>query len=114
MRNRKALALFAVLALIAAACGGSDGGSDDAVEEVVETTEAPAEEATTTTAAPASDPLVLASLMPLSGDLASLGPGIALGAALAVQQINAAGGINGQDVVLIEGDSGCDLSLIHI
>ena len=108
MRNRKALALFAVLALIAAACGGSDGGSDDAVEEVVETTEAPAEEATTTTAAPASDPLVLASLMPLSGDLAALGPGIALGASLAVQQINAAGGINGVPVELIEGDSGCD------
>ena len=110
MKNRKALALIAVLALVIAACGGSDGGSDDAVEEVVETTEAPAEEATTTTAAPepAGDPLVLASLMPLSGDLAALGPGIALGAALAVQQINAAGGINGQDVVLIEGDSGCD------
>jgi len=50
----------------------------------------------------------LASLMPLSGDLASLGPGIALGAALAVEQINAAGGINGQPVQLIEGDSGCD------
>ena len=41
--------------------------------------------------------------------LASLGPGIALGAALAVEQINAAGGINGQvPVELIEGDSGCD------
>ena len=110
MRNRKALALFAVLALVAAACGGSgSGGSDDVEEEVVETTEAPATTAApTTTAAPAGDPLVLASLMPLSGDLASLGPGIALGAALAVQQINAAGGINGVPVELIEGDSGCD------
>ena len=110
MKNRKALALIAILALVAAACGGSDGGSDDAVVEV-ETTEAPATtEAPTTTAAPApaGDPLILASLMPLSGDLASLGPGIALGAALAVEQINAAGGINGQPVVLIEGDSGCD------
>ena len=112
MRNRKALALFAVLALVAAACGGSGSGGSDDVEEVVETTEAPATTAApTTTAAPAGDPLVLASLMPLSGDLASLGPGIALGAALAVQQINAAGGINGQDVVLIEGDSGCDGAL---
>ena len=110
MKNRKALALIAILALVAAACGGSDGGSDDAVVEV-ETTEAPATtEAPTTTAAPApaGDPLILASLMPLSGDLASLGPGIALGAALAVEQINAAGGINGQPVQLIEGDSGCD------
>jgi len=110
MKNRKALALIAILALVAAACGGSDGGSDEAVVEV-ETTEAPATtEAPTTTAAPApaSDPLILAALMPLSGDLASLGPGIALGAALAVEQINAAGGINGQPVQLIEGDSGCD------
>ena len=49
--------------------------------------------------------------MPLSGDLASLGPGIALGAKLAVDQINAAGGINGQPVQLIEGDSGCDGAL---
>ena len=109
MRNRKALALFAVLALVAAACGGSGSGGSDEVEETVETTEAPATTAApTTTAAPAGDPLVLASLMPLSGDLAALGPGIALGAALAVQQINAAGGINGVPVELIEGDSGCD------
>jgi len=110
MKNRKALALIAILALIAAACGGAD----EVVEEevVVETTEAPTTtEAPAEEPAPASDPLVLASLMPLSGDLASLGPGIALGAKLAVDQINAAGGINGQPVQLIEGDSGCDGAL---
>ena len=110
MKNRKALALIAILALVAAACGGSDGGSDEAVVEV-ETTEAPATtEAPTTTAAPAAagDPLVLASLMPLSGDLASLGPGIALGAQVAVDQVNALGGVNGQDIVFLEGDSGCN------
>ena len=49
--------------------------------------------------------------MPLSGDLAALGPGIALGASLAVEQINAAGGINGVPVELIEGDSGCDVAI---
>ena len=109
MKNRKALALIAILALIAAACGGADEVVEEVVVETTEaptTTEAPAEEP-----APASDPLVLASLMPLSGDLASLGPGIALGAKLAVDQINAAGGINGQPVQLIEGDSGCDGAL---
>ena len=105
MKNRKALALIAILALIATACGGSDGGSDEAE---VTTTEAPATtEAPTTTAAPvASDPLVLGTLMPLTGDLGFLGPGIESGAILAVKQINAAGGINGQDVVWVQGDSG--------
>jgi branched-chain amino acid transport system substrate-binding protein len=97
--------LIAILALIATACGGSDGGSDEAE---VTTTEAPATtEAPTTTAAPvASDPLVLGTLMPLTGDLGFLGPGIESGAILAVKQINAAGGINGQDVVWVQGDSG--------
>ena len=106
MKNRKAIALIAILAIFAAACGTAE----EVVEEETVATEAPAttEAHATTVAAPAADPLVLASLMPLSGDLASLGPGIALGAALAVQQINAAGGINGADVTLIEGDSGCD------
>ena len=104
MKNRKAIALIAILAIFAAACGGAE-----VVEEETVVTEAPVTtEAPATTVAPSADPLVLASLMPLSGDLASLGPGIALGAALAVQQINEFGGINGADVTLIEGDSGCD------
>ena len=108
MKNRKALALIAILALVAAACGGSDDAAEEVVEEVTEAVEEVIEEVEEVIEEVSSDPLVLASLMPLSGDLASLGPGIALGAALAVEQINAAGGINGQPVVLIEGDSGCD------
>jgi ABC-type branched-subunit amino acid transport system substrate-binding protein len=51
--------------------------------------------------------------MPLSGDLASLGPGIALGAQVAVDQVNALGGVNGQDIVFIEGDSGCNADVAH-
>ena len=80
MKNRKALALIAILAIIAVACGGSDAASDDA--------------------------LVLGTLMPLTGDLGFLGPGIETGAILAVEQINAAGGVNGEDVVWVQGDSG--------
>ena len=108
MKNRKALALIAILALVAAACGGSDDAAEEVIEEVTEAVEEVVVEVEEAIEEVTSDPLVLASLMPLSGDLASLGPGIALGAALAVEQINAAGGINGQPVVLIEGDSGCD------
>lgn len=109
MKNRKVIALIAVLALFAVACGGDT--AEEVVEDTPATTQAPATtEAQAEPEEPASTggPLVLASLMPLSGDLASLGPGIALGAKVAVDQINAAGGVNGQDVVLIEGDSGCN------
>ena len=101
MKNRKALALIAILALIAVACGGSDT-AEEVVEVEVETTEAPA----TTVATVTADPLVLGTLMPLTGDLGFLGPGIESGAILAVEQINAAGGVNGQDVVWVQGDSG--------
>jgi branched-chain amino acid transport system substrate-binding protein len=106
MKNRKALALIAILALVAAACGGSDT-ADEVAEVEVETTEAPATtEAPTTTEAASGDPLVLGTLMPLTGDLGFLGPGIESGAILAVTQINAAGGVNGQPVVWVQGDSG--------
>jgi ABC-type branched-subunit amino acid transport system substrate-binding protein len=51
-------------------------------------------------------PLVIGTLLPLTGDLAFLGPPEVAGAKLAIQDINAAGGVFGQDVQLIEGDSG--------
>lgn len=53
-----------------------------------------------------SAPLVIGTLLPLTGDLAFLGPPEVAGARLAVQEINAAGGVLGQPVQLVEGDSG--------
>jgi hypothetical protein len=52
------------------------------------------------------EPLVIGTLLPLTGNLAFLGPPEVAGARLAVNDINAAGGVLGQQVQLIEGDSG--------
>jgi Periplasmic binding protein len=56
--------------------------------------------------ASSAEPLRIGTLLPLTGSLAFLGPPEVAGAKLAIQDINAAGGVLGQDVELIEGDSG--------
>ena len=102
-RYLKLIAVISVMALVAAACG--DGDEDVAVT----TTQAPV-----TTQAPTDAPdematdsqLVIGTLLPVTGDLAFLGPPEVAGARLAVADINAAGGVFGTDVVLHEGDSG--------
>ncbi|MEZ5341637.1 MAG: ABC transporter substrate-binding protein [Acidimicrobiales bacterium] len=114
------MALLAAFSLVAAACGS------DAATTETETTEAPA---TDTTEAPATDTteamtdtteamtegamsasadgtLTVGTLIPITGDLAFLAPPEVAGARLAVEDINAAGGVLGNDAVLIEGDSG--------
>jgi branched-chain amino acid transport system substrate-binding protein len=104
MRNKnwlRLVALLSVFALVLAACGGDEGGE--------ETTTTAAE--TTTTAASggsasADGVLTVGTLLPVTGDLAFLGPPEVAGARLAVQDINDAGGVLGNDVVLVEGDSG--------
>ena len=102
-RYLKLLALISVLALVATACGDDD-------EAEVTTTQAPATTAAPTEEAPdemADEPqLVIGTLLPVTGDLAFLGPPEVAGARLAVADINAAGGVFGTDVVLHEGDSG--------
>jgi ABC-type branched-subunit amino acid transport system substrate-binding protein len=50
----------------------------------------------------------LGSVMDLTGSLSGMGPLINNGVQLAVNQINAAGGINGKQVVLYEEDGGTD------
>ncbi|TDC34259.1 amino acid ABC transporter substrate-binding protein [Micromonospora sp. 15K316] len=51
-------------------------------------------------------PLVIAGLWPKTGDLALAYPPMAAGAALAIKEINAAGGVLGKKVTWIEGDDG--------
>jgi ABC-type branched-subunit amino acid transport system substrate-binding protein len=51
-------------------------------------------------------PLIIGTLLPQTGNLAFLGPPEVAGAKLAIQDINEAGGVLGEDVQLEEGDSG--------
>jgi ABC-type branched-subunit amino acid transport system substrate-binding protein len=50
--------------------------------------------------------LTLGTLLPETGNLAFLGPPEIAGVQMAVAEINGAGGVLGQQVVLVEGDSG--------
>ncbi|MFI9642676.1 ABC transporter substrate-binding protein [Micromonospora sp. NPDC051925] len=56
-------------------------------------------------------PLILGGLLPKTGDLALANPPLAAGAALAVKEINAAGGVLGEPVVWFDGDDGTNPSV---
>ncbi len=105
-KNWRLLAILAVFALVAAACGDTDTTDTTAgVEDTTTTTEAPATTAGGGSAS-ADGVLTIGTLLPVTGDLAFLGPPEVAGARLAVEDINAAGGVLGNPVVLHEGDSG--------
>jgi ABC-type branched-subunit amino acid transport system substrate-binding protein len=118
--KHRAVAGVAVLALVLAACGGDDdtGTEPEETEEPeadVDEGEEPADDDATDDegeAAPDDEPaeadgvLTIGTLLPETGSLAFLGPPEFAGAELAVQEINENGGVLGEDVVLIQGDSG--------
>jgi hypothetical protein len=89
---------------------GDDNALDDAATEYViagdeanaSTDEGPAYAPPGAT----GGPLIIGTLLPLTGNLAFLGPPEVAGAKLALNDINAAGGVLGQPVQLVEGDSG--------
>lgn len=84
-------AVAATSALVLAACGGGDddGGSDNSSAE-----------------SQSDGVLTVGSLLPQTGSLAFLGPPEFAGVDLAIQEINEAGGVLGQDVVGVKADSG--------
>ena len=85
-------ALVIGLSFVAVSCGSSD---EAATEDTAAASEGDCIEA-----------LTIGTILPVTGSLAFLGPPEVIGADLAVADINAAGGINGSDVVLLQGDSG--------
>lgn len=102
-------ALLVGLALVGAACGSDDGESTSteapAVSEAPAGTEAPAE--TGGVCEGESDgKLTIGSVLPETGNLAFLGPPEFAAVELAVAEINDAGGVLGQPVTHIRGDSG--------
>lgn len=113
MANRSAwrvVALLAAFGMVAASCGDSDdteaGDTTSTTGETTETTQAPAAAGDVEATGAGDGVLTFGTLFPITGDLAFLGPPEVAGARLAVQDINDAGGVLGQPVNLIEGDSG--------
>ncbi len=104
------LAASAALVLSSCAQDDSGGGGGGGGETTSDTTESPTEDTTTTSEAapePTGDgKLVVGSLLPTTGDLEFLGPPEIAGVGMAVDDINAAGGVNGEKVDLVEADSG--------
>ncbi len=99
--------------MVAAACG-----DDDDTEASSDTTEQangeeggndlapPLGDAAPTCTGEADGTLSIGGLLPQTGDLSFLGPPEEAGAALAVSDVNAAGGVLGQSIVFTPGDSG--------
>ena len=97
----RVLALVATLGLLAAACGDSD----DTTEGATDTT-AGGEATTTAPQNQGNGTLKIGTLLPETGNLAYLGPPEFAAVDLAVQEINEAGGVLGEDVEVVRGDSG--------
>ena len=97
------LALLAAFGIFAAAC------SDDSDSDSASTTTAGDDGGSSAEPGASVDgTLKFGSIMPLTGDLADFGPGMQAAVELAVEDMNAAGGVLGADVGLVSEDSGTD------
>jgi ABC-type branched-subunit amino acid transport system substrate-binding protein len=104
-RTVRLLTIAAAAVLVLSSCGNSDddgdnggSGSDNTPTEDTASSSAPA--------AKGDGTLTIGTLLPQTGDLAFLGPPEFAGVDAAVKDINAAGGVNGKEVVQKKADSG--------
>jgi ABC-type branched-subunit amino acid transport system substrate-binding protein len=98
-RGWRMLALISAGSLVLTACGGGDEEEDPGAAPGTDATAAPAD-------FDCDGTLTIGSLLPQTGNLAFLGPPEFAGAELAIKEINEGGGVLGNDVEYIEGDSG--------
>jgi len=105
LRGATAVALLGAASLTLTACGGGDADPGATASSATSETSAAAENSQ----APVVEgdgTLTIGSLLPQTGSLAFLGPPEFAGVQLALNDINAAGGYNGKDVVYNQTDSG--------
>lgn len=103
VRTWRSVAVIAAGSLALAACGGDDGGDDNVAADPTTSASAGADDGPKNKA---DGVLKLGTLLPQTGSLASLGPPEIAGVKLAVDEINAAGGVLGKDVTVSDSDSG--------
>jgi len=101
-----AMGLLVCLALVASSCGPAATPAPTAAPP----TAAPAATPTTPPPAPptAKEPIVFGMVAPMTGDAADYGVQLETGVRLAIEEINAAGGIAGRPVELVVCDDRCD------
>lgn len=103
-RTWRLLALFAVFALFVAACSDDDDDSGSTTDDSTDDSVAGGDDAAQNEG---DGTFQVGTLLPETGSLAFLGPPEFAGVDLAVQDINAAGGVNGEEIPdAIRGDSG--------
>ncbi len=104
------LAVLTALALVLAACGDADDEPDDDVDDVeIDDDDDEDDEDDLAIDRPERDDVLnLGYLLPETGDLATLGLPQIEATRLAVDDINAAGGVLGSDVTLESGDEASD------
>jgi ABC-type branched-subunit amino acid transport system substrate-binding protein len=94
----RSIAVLGVAGLMLTACGGSSGGTAK--------TKSTAKASNTAAAKKGDGTLKIGTLLPQTGSLAFLGPPEFAGVKLAIQDINAAGGVLGKQVTETDSDSG--------
>ncbi len=112
MKAVKVLSLMVVLSMlfgVVAGCGPqpTEAPTEAPEEEEAEPTEAP-EEPEEEEPAEEAEPLKIAMLAAMSGDVKTFGEGTKRGVEMAVEEWNAQGGVLGRQVEIIIGDTKCD------